>query len=373
MGGDPWPGPVHGEPGEKGKEGLDSTVRAMPPLLRPNEQPALPFRPRLVSFVVPVLNEEGTVTELSRRISSVMAGLGVPYELIFVDDGSTDYTTATLAALASSDDRIKVLEFRRNFGKSAALDAGFHVARGDVVVTMDADLQDDPDEIPHFLEKLGEGYDLVSGWKQKRHDPLSKTLPSRLFNCVVRRASGLKLHDFNCGFKAYRAEVTRELDVYGELHRYLPMLAHGRGFRVGELAIRHHPRTKGRSKYGFERFARGFYDLLTVTLLTRYSRRPLHLMGSLGVLFLGVGLLINLYLTYIWAFHHQAIGSRPLLSLGILLMVVGVQFFSIGLLGDLMVSQVHRSRPSYAIRRAIGLERLPEHMQTPMAEGSGRS
>jgi len=313
------------------------------------------FAPTLVSFVIPVLDEAGTVDELHRRIRAQMGELGLPYEIIFIDDGSRDGTLRRLRALAAADPAVRVLEFRRNFGKSAALDAGFGVATGDVVFTLDADLQDDPAEIPRFLETLAQGYDLVSGWKRKRHDPVTKTLPSRFFNSVTRAASGLSLHDFNCGFKAYRVEVIREIDVYGELHRYIPMLAHGRGFRVAEIAIQHHPRTSGRSKFGIERFARGFYDLLTATLLTRYSRRPLHLMGSVGLASLSLGFFINLYLSYLWFFRSQSIGSRPLLSLGVLLMLVGVQFFSLGLIGDLVVSQVHQARPYYSIRRTHNL------------------
>jgi len=308
----------------------------------------------LVSFVVPVLDEEGCVAELHERIAEVMERLGRRHELIFVDDGSTDSTLAVLREISARDARVRVVEFRRNFGKSAALDAGFRLAAGEVVFTMDADLQDDPEEIPRFLETLDSGYDLVSGWKHRRRDPLGKTLPSRLFNGVTRAFSGLALHDFNCGFKAYRREVTQDLDIYGELHRYIPVLAHGRGFRVGEIPILHHPRTRGRSKFGVERFARGFYDLLTATVLTRFSRRPLHLMGSLGLLTLLAGTLINLYLTYIWFFTEQPIGSRPLLSLGVLLMIVGVQFFSLGLIGDLLVSVSHRTRPHYAIRAIHG-------------------
>ena len=308
----------------------------------------------LVSFVIPVLDEEGCVAELHRRIGDVMERVGRRHELIFVDDGSTDGTPAVLRGISEADARVRVVEFRRNFGKSAALDAGFRLAAGEIVFTMDADLQDDPEEIPRFLEALESGYDLVSGWKHRRRDPLGKTLPSRLYNGVTRLISGLDLHDFNCGFKAYRREVTQDLEIYGELHRYIPVLAHGRGFRVGEIPILHHPRTQGRSKFGVERFARGFYDLLTATLLTRFSRRPLHLMGSLGLYTLLLGTLINLYLTYLWFVRDQSIGSRPLLSLGVLLMIVGVQFFSLGLLGDLLVSMAHRTRPHYAIRTIRG-------------------
>ncbi|MGH2617853.1 MAG: glycosyltransferase family 2 protein, partial [Thermomicrobiales bacterium] len=229
--------------------------------------------PRL-SVVVPAMNEEGNIPALHGAIAAVLEPAAIPFEIIFVDDGSTDGTWAAIEAIAARDRRVAGLRHRRNFGKARGLATGFSVASGDVVVTMDADLQDDPAEIPRFLDKLDEGFDLVSGWKQRRQDPLGKTLPSRVFNTTVRVVSGVRLHDFNCGFKAYRRDVLRDIRLYGELHRFTPVLAHAEGFRVGELPVRHHPRRWGSSKYGWSRLIKGFLDLLTVTFLTEYRQRP---------------------------------------------------------------------------------------------------
>jgi glycosyltransferase involved in cell wall biosynthesis len=234
------------------------------------------------------------------------------------------------------------VRLRRNFGKAAALQAGFEAAAGDVVVTIDGDLQDDPAEIPRLLAKLDEGFDLVSGWKTRRRDPLSRRLLSRLFNAVTGRLSGLRLHDLNCGLKAYRAEVVRGLRIYGELHRFIPVLAHYRGFRVAELPVNHRPREHGRSRYGMERYLRGFLDLLTVTFMGRYRHRPLHLFGGFGLVLGGAGSLVLLYLTVV-KLAGEAIGHRPLLTLGVLLVVVGMQFLSLGLLSELITSH-HEER-----------------------------
>lgn len=244
--------------------------------------------------------------------------------------------------MAEADERVGALRHRRNFGKARALASGFAVARGDAIVTMDGDLQDDPDELPRFLAKLGEGYDLVSGWKQRRQDPLGKTLPSRVFNLAVRRVSGVPLHDFNCGYKAYRRDVTRNIRIYGELHRFTPVLAHAEGFRIGELPVRHHPRRWGRSKYGWSRLVKGFLDLLTVTFLTEYRQRPMHMLGLPGLVAFGLGVLIGLYLTLEKVLAGAAIGNRPLLLLAVLLVVIGVQFFGLGLLGELLAHGAHR-------------------------------
>jgi len=234
------------------------------------------------------------------------------------------------------------VRLRRNFGKAAALQAGFREAAGDVIVTIDGDGQDDPAEIPRLLAKLDEGFDLVSGWKAKRRDPLSRRLPSKLFNAVTSRMSGLRLHDMNCGFKAYRAEVIRGLRIYGELHRYIPVLAHYRGFRVAELPVNHRPREHGRSRYGMERYVRGFLDLLTVTFMGRYRHRPLHLFGGLGLLFGLIGSIVLVYLAVLKLTGH-AIGQRPLLTLGVLLVVVGMQLLSLGLISELITSH-HEER-----------------------------
>jgi glycosyltransferase involved in cell wall biosynthesis len=296
----------------------------------------------VISVVIPVRNEERSVALLLDELGSALDGHGTPWEAVFVDDGSTDGTFSALTRLHAASDNVRVVRLRRNFGKAAALQAGFEASEGDVVVTIDGDLQDDPAEIPRLLAKLDEGFDLVSGWKVKRRDPLSRRIPSKLFNWVSGRVSGLRLHDLNCGLKAYRAEVVRGLRIYGELHRFVPVLAHYRGFRVAELPVNHRPREHGRSRYGMERYVRGFLDLLTVTFMGRYRQRPLHLFGGLG---LGLSLLGAIVLTYLTVLKlaGQAIGNRPLLTLGVLLVVVGLQFLSLGLLSELITSH-HEER-----------------------------
>jgi len=292
----------------------------------------------LISVVIPLKDEEGTLRELYGSIKNVFRKLGRDFEVVFVDDGSRDKSFDILKDLHREHvDSVKVIKFRMNKGKAAALNAGFDEAKGDIIFTLDADLQDDPEEIPKFLDALAKGADLVSGWKKVRHDPLHKVLFSRFFNWVVSRAAGLKLHDYNCGFKAYRKEVLEEIHLYGELHRYIPFLAKHRGFIVDEVVVQHRPRTRGKSKYGFSRVFKGFFDLFTVIMLTRFNRRPLHLFGGMGVILFVIGLLINMVLTWQWL-HHQAIGDRPLLILGVLLMVVGVQIFNIGLVGEMIIA-----------------------------------
>jgi glycosyltransferase involved in cell wall biosynthesis len=288
-----------------------------------------------LTIVIPLFNEEESLAELYGKLSETLGPTGMEWDVIFVDDGSTDGSREILRTLHGDHGNVTVLSFGRNLGKSAALAVGFREATGDVVVTMDADLQDDPSEIPKMVALLDEGYDLVSGWKKERHDPISKRLPSKVFNGVTSAVSGLRLHDMNCGLKAYRRDVVKTIRVYGELHRYTPVLAHWSGFRVTETPVLHHARRHGVSKYGLERFMRGFFDLLTVLFLHRYVTRPLHLFGMVGsVLFLG-GFAIGVYLTVI-KLMGEAIGRRPLLTLCILLMVVGVQFVSLGLLGEMM-------------------------------------
>lgn len=291
----------------------------------------------MISVVVPVHDEEQSVEPLYDELRASLDPLGRPWEAVFVDDGSTDGSLGALTRLHSAAPNVKVVRLRRNFGKAAALAAGFQHAEGDVVVTIDADLQDDPAEIPRLLAKLDEGFDLVSGWKVQRRDPLSRRIPSRIFNAVVGRVSGLRLHDLNCGLKAYRADVVRNLRIYGELHRFLPVLAHDRGYRVAELAVNHRPRGHGKSRYGVERYLRGFLDFLTVWFMGRYRHRPLHLFGSLGVTMGGIGTILLAYLTVL-KLSGEAIGHRPLLTLGVLLVVVGLQFFSLGLLSELITS-----------------------------------
>lgn len=297
-----------------------------------------------ISIVLPVFNEAQTLKQLYDQLQTVLKALSVDYEFIFIDDGSTDGSFEVLQALyweQADDTEIKLLRFRRNRGKAAALAAGFAHVTGDAVVTMDTDLQDDPTEIPQLLAKLSEGYDLVSGWKFPRRDPLSKRLFSRIFNKATGLLTGVDLHDINCGFKAYRVEVVKGMHLYGELHRYTPILAHQNGYRATEVKVKHHPRRFGRSKYGWERIPRGFFDLLTVLFLTKYLQRPMHFFGVWGLFLTGVGFFINLYLAILW-FIKGGLGFRPLLMFGILLMVLGGQFFSIGLLGEMLTHAISR-------------------------------
>ena len=296
----------------------------------------------MISVVVPLLNEEPSLDALYLEITRALDALDEPYEVVFVDDGSTDGSMAVLSRLADETANVVVVHLRRNFGKAAALQAGFLEARGDVVVTIDADLQDDPAEIPALLAKLDEGFDLVSGWKTRRHDPFLRRLFSRWFNWATAVVSGVRLHDVNCGLKAYRAEVLQGLRIYGELHRFIPILASYRGFRVAEIPVNHRTRPHGKSRYGPERYLRGFLDLLSVSFMGRYRHRPLHLFGGLGIAMGAVGFVILLYLTMLWFWGH-GIGGRPLLTLGVLLVVVGIQFVSLGLLSELVTSQ-HEER-----------------------------
>ncbi len=292
--------------------------------------------------MVPVHDEERSVALLYDELTSALEPLGVPWETIFVDDGSTDGTFAALTRLHNDARNVRVVRLRRNFGKAAALVAGFDQAHGDIVVTIDGDLQDDPAEIPRLLAKLDEGFDLVSGWKTRRQDPLTRRLLSKVFNRVTSAFSGVRLHDMNCGLKAYRAEVVHGLRLYGELHRFIPVLAHYRGFRIAELPVNHRPREHGRSRYGVERYLRGFLDLLTVSFIGRYRHRPLHLFGGLGLVLGLVGVAVLVYLTVVKALGH-AIGQRPLLLLGVLLVVIGMQFFSLGLISEMITSH-HEER-----------------------------
>ena len=298
----------------------------------------------MLSVVVPVRNEERSVAFLYDELAAALEPLGIPWEAVFVDDGSTDGSFAALTRLHAGAENVRVVRLRRNFGKAAALMAGFDQSQGDMIVTIDGDLQDDPAEIPRLLAKLDEGFDLVSGWKRERRDPLTRRLLSRGFNAVTSRFSGVRLHDMNCGLKAYRAEVVRGLRIYGELHRFVPVLAHYRGYRVAELPVNHRPRGHGRSRYGPERYLRGFLDLLTVSFIGRYRYRPLHLFGGLGLLLGMAGLAILVYLTVLKIGGH-AIGGRPLLTLGVLLVVVGLQFFSLGLISEMITSHHEERAP----------------------------
>jgi len=292
-----------------------------------------------VSVVVPVYNERESVRPLTEELLRVLRGLGRRVEILFVDDGSADGTSEILTDLASAEPEVGVVRLRRNFGKAAALMAGFREARGDAIVTIDGDLQDDPAEIPRLLDELEAGADLVSGWKRDRQDPWSKRAASKVFNGVTAKMSGIGLHDLNCGFKAYRAEVVRSLALTGDQYRYIPVLAAAEGFRVTELPVNHRPRRFGKSKYGLERYLRGFLDLMTILFIGRFRQRPMHLFGGLGVLFIAVGTIICAYLTVL-RILGESIGTRPLLLLGVLLIVVGVQLFTIGLVSE-MIQRYH--------------------------------
>ncbi len=304
-----------------------------------------------ISIVVPAFNEAESLPELLMQIQETLLPLQVNYEVIVVDDGSTDRTMPVLRELKEQFKTLKVISFRKNYGKSAALAEGFNMASGEYVITMDADLQDDPAEIPNLIATLEEGYDLVSGWKKRRHDPISKTIPSRFFNFVTSRLTGIRLHDFNCGLKGYRQTVVQDMQVYGELHRFLPVLAHWNGYRVGEIVVKHHPRKYGKTKFGLSRFFNGFFDLITVLFITRYKTTPLHVFGGFGLLSLLLGLAIEAYLTIGW-FLGESIRNRPLFFLGILTIIVGVQLIFFGLLGE-MLSAGFAERLEYSIKEKI--------------------
>jgi dolichol-phosphate mannosyltransferase len=310
----------------------------------------------VISVVVPLHNEERSIALLHEELQASLDPLGEEWETVYVDDGSTDGSFSALTRLHAREDNVRVVRLRRNFGKAAALAAGFAQAAGDRVITIDADLQDDPSEIPRLLAKLEEGFDLVTGWKTRRRDPLSRRIPSKLFNRVAGWMSGLRLHDMNCGLKAYRAEVVRGLVLYGELHRFIPVLAHEQGYRVAELPVNHRPREHGRSRYGLERYLRGFLDLLTVSFMGRYRHRPLHLFGGLGLLLGGSGVVILVYLTVV-KLMGNAIGQRPLLTLGVLLVVVGMQFFTLGLISEMITSH-HEERAVARERRDVHVEEV---------------
>jgi glycosyltransferase involved in cell wall biosynthesis len=305
---------------------------------------------KMISFVIPLLNEEESLDALHGAICHAGERLPWQYEIIFVDDGSTDGSPTVLQDLYRQDrTHVRVIQFRRNFGKTAAMTAGFARARGEIVVTLDADLQDDPSELPRLLDKLEEGYDMVVGWRARRQDPASKTWPSKLFNTTVSTLTGVKLHDFNCGFKVYRHEVVEEVKLYGELHRFVPVLAHWKGYRVAEVPITHHPRKFGESKYGIRRLA-WYVDFLSVLFLTTYLKRPMRLFGLTGSIFAAVGTVTMLYLAGVWLIEG-GIGWRPLLFFGTTALVVGIQLVSVGLLGEMLRNATFRAEDEYAIRQ----------------------
>jgi glycosyltransferase involved in cell wall biosynthesis len=310
----------------------------------------------VVSVVIPALNEEAGLGELIEQVEAALETIGEAWEVVFVDDGSTDATWATLVELKRSRECVVAIRLRRNFGKAAALAAGFKHARGRIVVTMDADLQDDPAEIPRLIAKLDEGFDLVSGWKTRRNDPWTRRALSRMFNSAVGRVTGVRLHDLNCGIKAYRREVVQELRLYGDLHRFIPVLASYRGFRVAEIPVHHRPRAYGRSRYGIGRLFRGFFDLLTVLFIGRYRYRPLHLFGGVGLILETAGLGICAYLSLL-KLSGESIGGRPLLILGALLVIVGIQFFFMGLLSEL-ITRLDAERSGGRRRQQLDVDEL---------------
>ena len=318
------------------------------------------YQPDL-SVVVPLLNEAASLPELADRIRAACDREGYDYEVWMIDDGSTDDSWDVIQELHREDPRFAGIQFRRNYGKSAALAVGFERARGRYVVTLDADLQDDPAEIPALLDRLAEGYDLVSGWKRTRQDPLSKTIPSRFFNFITRQISGIELHDFNCGLKAYRREVVKNIKVYGELHRYIPVLASWEGYdRITEKPVEHHPRKYGRTKFGVERFIRGFLDLLSVLFLTRFAVRPMHFFGTIGTICFTTGVLVSLWLTIDKIVFGHYISDRPLLLLGALLILFGAQMFTTGLLGEMVVRPDIETTDSFQIQSAMKPEPAPK-------------
>jgi len=290
----------------------------------------------LVSIVIPLFNEEESLVELSSKIEKVFTGINYNFEVIFVDDGSTDKSFDVIRNIHRRNTRFHCIKFRRNYGKSAALAKGFKAAKGSIVITMDADLQDDPAEIPELINTINSGYDLVSGWKKVRYDPFIKKHTSKFFNYVTSKLSGIRLHDFNCGLKAYRKEVVKSVRIYGEMHRYIPALAHMAGFKVTEKVVKHHARKHGKTKFGASRFLNGFFDVLTLTFTHRFVKKPLHFFGFLGLMSSALGSLITLYLMYVKYFHGQNLSDRPLFIGGIFLIIVGVQLFSIGLLAEMM-------------------------------------
>jgi glycosyltransferase involved in cell wall biosynthesis len=305
---------------------------------------------KYVSVVIPLLNEEESLQELYDKLAEVLKSLNESYEIIFIDDGSSDNSFKVLSDIAEKDNNVKVIKFQKNYGKAAGLSTGFAEADGSYIVTMDADLQDDPEEIPVILEQLKSGYDLISGWKKKRHDPISKRFPSKVWNFVISKTTGIKLHDFNCGLKGYRAEVVKNINIYGELHRYIPALAEEAGFiHIGEVPVKHHKRKYGKTKYGTARFFKGIFDLLTITYVYKYILRPLHFFGILGLISSFFGFGIMLYLAILKFTLGIGLSERPLLFLGMLLFILGIQLISTGFLGE-MITYSRKKEEHYIIR-----------------------
>jgi len=305
-----------------------------------------------ISVVLPIYNEEESIAPLIEGVVKVLETIGETYEIICIDDGSTDDTHKNLLKAKESHDCMTIIRFRKNFGKSPGLDAGFKEAKGDIIATMDADLQDDPNGIIPALEKLNEGYDMVSGWKEERHDPIGKTIPSKLFNFVVAKTFGLKLHDFNCGFKVYKKDVVKELNIYGEHHRFIPIIAYNMGFKVTELPVVHHSRKFGKSKFGIERFLSGFFDFITIFFISEYSSKPLHFIGGFGLLMGFLGSLSVFYLELNKFIYGISIGRRPLLIFGVFAIILGIQLIIFGLLAE-MIANASRHSKQYYIKETI--------------------
>lgn len=304
-----------------------------------------------ISIIVPAYNEEKNVPLLYEKITSVVRRMKRSYELIFIDDGSRDQTLAKLTAISSSDPSVVVVKFRKNFGQTAAMDAGFKTARGRILIPMDADLQNDPEDIPRLVAKLNEGYDVVSGWRVNRRDSLAKHIISRGANLLRKLLLHDRIHDSGCTLKAYRRDCFENLTLYGEMHRFIPAILSLRGFKVTELPVRHHPRAYGKTKYSFKRVLKGFLDMLVVTFWMRYATRPIHLFGTLGVLTTLLGLLVGFYLTLLKLFFSEPIGNRPLLLLTILLIVLGAQFITFGLMSDILIKIYYKNEPTYCIEK----------------------
>lgn len=307
-----------------------------------------------ISIIVPLFNEENSLKTLYEEIKDAFEGVSGEFEVLFVNDGSLDGSQNVLDAIAKEDEgkHVRVAELKRNFGKATALNAGFSLAKGGVVITMDADLQDDPKEIPRFLEKIAEGYDVVSGWKKDRKDSFIKNKTSKAYNYFTTLFGGVKLHDHNCGFKAYRRESLEGIELYGQLHRFIPVLVAANGYtRITEIEVNHRKRTFGKTKYGLNRFLHGFLDLLTVFFITRYKSKPLHFFGSVGLVFFGLGFLAALYLSYLRLIEDAIIGNRPLLFLSVLLMVVGVQMITTGLISEQITHSSVSRTPDSLIRK----------------------
>jgi glycosyltransferase involved in cell wall biosynthesis len=312
---------------------------------------------QMISLVIPLLNEDESIEKLHQKINGVLKKNNYPFEIIYIDDGSTDNSVKKIEHLRkNSEEKIKIIQFRRNFGKAAALSAGFKEAEGDLIITMDADLQDEPEEIPKMINKINEGYDLVSGWKQDRKDPKIKLFSSKIFNFTISSLTGIKLHDFNCGFKIYRREVIKNIDVYGELHRFLPVLAHQKGFKVGEEKVKHNSREYGISKYGrsgLRRIKNYILDTINIFLITKYSKKPLHFFGNVGLIFFLIGFVIESYLTFLRLTTGSIQNHTPLLMLGILLIIIGTQLISLGLLGEIIIRFNQKRDDVYSIKKKL--------------------